>query len=152
MDIYNFEHNVRNGDVEHKSGYHQPDSYPHYQPSCGCTKTTPKGAYRDVTVVVEDRLIHYYHQTPVVVNHDGVYSLQNGGWETRTTRERMSGYLPSGYSVIQRDHDWYVTLPNGGQCEYRDGMAINLREARIAYRDGSYIDVAKESAMVEVYG
>jgi hypothetical protein len=27
-----------------------------------------------------------------------------------------------GYSVYQRDHEWFVTLPTGETVEFRDGM------------------------------
>lgn len=114
------------GDVTEKSGYHQPDAGGIHRRGCGCKKTTDKGAYRDVTVEMPGgQTVHFYHQTPVVIVEDGEYTLNSGGYRTRTTKERINGYIPSGYYVRQEDFEWYVETPDGDRLDFADGMTIS---------------------------
>lgn len=39
--------------------------------------------------------------------------LGTGGWKTRHTKNCMNDNLPEGFSVYQRDFEWYVSLPSG---------------------------------------
>jgi hypothetical protein len=111
------------GEVTERSGYHKPNSGTFQRRGCGCTKTTPQGAYRDVTVVLDERTIHYYHQSPVVVEYPDHYRLSGCGYRTRTTKERINRYIPRGYFVRQIDFDWYLETPDGREA-FRDGMEI----------------------------
>lgn len=97
------------GTVTHQDGYHQPGGgVQSHTAHCGCSLDTGKGAYRDVTVELGGVTIHYYHQSPIVVESDGAYRLDSHGYRTSTTKERLNRYLPRGYKVIQRDYEWYV--------------------------------------------
>lgn len=53
-----------------------------------------------------------YHNTNVVtVAPDKSVILYTGGYQTKTTKARMnqaSHQFDLGYSVYQKDHDWYV--------------------------------------------
>lgn len=121
------------GFVVEQSGYHQPGKG---RPECTeCDRTTGKGAYRDVTVKMpDDRVIHYYHQNPVVVHRNGVYRLDShehqpekgvtAALRYRTTRERIASYLPAGWGMCQDDWQWYVTTPEDERIEFEDGMII----------------------------
>jgi len=101
----------KKGEVTHQDGYHQPGSGHRGRPLCGCSLDTEKGAYRDVTVKMPDgRVAHFYHQSPVVVVQDGRYRLDNHGYTTRSTKERINGHTPSGYKVFQRGYEWYVKV------------------------------------------
>lgn len=112
------------GTVTNQGSYHQPGGNRH-TPHCGCEKTTRKGAYRDVTVELPDgRVVHFYHQSPVVVRDGDTYRLDSHGYRTSTTKERINRHTPPGYKVIQRDFEWYVTTPDGDRLEFRDGMTI----------------------------
>lgn len=66
-----------------------------------------------------------YVRTPIVAwTHERV-RLRSGGYETVTTKRKMNQAARQfnlGFSVYQRDHDWYVTLPTGETVEFRDGM------------------------------
>lgn len=122
---------VDSGTVVERDGYHQPDSRgPFRRPrSCGCDLTTDKGAYRDVGVDLSDgRLVHFYHQSPVVVEYpDGRLRLSSCGHRTSTTKERINRHLPRGYFVRQEDFEWYLEGP-GGRVEFFDGMTVEPDE------------------------
>jgi hypothetical protein len=50
-----------------------------------------------------------YHNTDIITfNHDGSYSLANGGWNTVTTIQRIREYSPA--HVISVKGEWYVQL------------------------------------------
>ena len=34
--------------------------------------------------------------------------ISDGGWRTPTTKARLNQFLPSGFSVYQRDWEWYL--------------------------------------------
>jgi len=124
-----FKDGVAEGSVLEKSGYHQPGGRGRNAPRCGCSKTTEKGAYRDVTVELPDgSIVHYYHQSPVVVRDGQQYRLDNHGYKTSTTKERINRHIPSGYSVVQRDFTWYVETPDGDRLEFENGMVLDTRE------------------------
>lgn len=80
-----------------------------------------------------------YHATDVVIAYpDGSVVLNSGGfstphyaWSNRTmtvsptTRERISRYLPKGYSLSQQNNKWWLSMPNGSTVEFKDGMVLN---------------------------
>lgn len=62
------------------------------------------------------------HSTYVVKIHpDNTYTLQNGGWQTATTKDRINQYSP--VKVYQRNYNWYVRL-NGREYPFIDGMVV----------------------------
>ena len=55
----------------------------------------------------------------------GVVTLDSGGYQTLTTKDRMNRVLEdAGYSVFQKDFRWYVKTPDGKTLKYNDGMEI----------------------------
>ena len=57
-------------------------------------------------------MIVTYHSTDVVKWTDNTVVLNTGGWKTATTKTRMNqaaNQFDLGYSVYQRNFDWYVT-------------------------------------------
>ena len=71
-----------------------------------------------------------YHKTNVVRFNNKEIILNNGGWMTATTKLRMnqaSNQFGLGYHVWQKDFEWFVTLPNGEEVEFEDGMKIKRR-------------------------
>lgn len=122
-DTPDFEEARSKGKVVEKDGYHKPKG--RGRMSCDCRKTTDKGAYRDVTIeLASGKVVHFYHQHPVVVEHeDGTITVSSCEHSTSTTKERINRYLPSGYRVYQEDFDWYLSTPEGDR-EFEDGMVI----------------------------
>lgn len=131
MEVPGFKEAVERGELVGKGGYHNPDtvSNPRWD-KCGCEKTTRNGAYRDVTVEMDDGMVlHFYHQSPIVVEKGDTVRLSSCGWETSTTKERINRYVPSGYRVYQEDHDWYISRRDGDTMDFYDGVEIT--EVRI---------------------
>jgi hypothetical protein len=62
------------------------------------------------------------HSTYVVKIHpDDTYTLQTGGWQTSTTKDRINQYSP--VRVYQRKYEWYVTI-NGKEYPFMEGMVV----------------------------
>ena len=53
-----------------------------------------------------------YHETIIVRFNPKKITLDHGGWQTQTTRNRMvqaSNQFGLGYRVFQKDFEWFVT-------------------------------------------
>ena len=62
------------------------------------------------------------HSTYVVKIHpDNTYTLQTGGWQTVTTKDRINQYSP--VRVYQRNYEWFVKL-NGKEYPFMEGMVV----------------------------
>ena len=128
-----FEFVYENGDVQDEGSYHQPDI--NDMNPCGCDLTTGKGAYREVKVLYDGMMYGFYHQTPIVVElSDTKYIVNNGGYKTSSTKQKISRWLPSGVSVIQRSHDWYIDFDDNRE-EYRNGVLVDTRNEEVRYID-----------------
>lgn len=69
-----------------------------------------------------------YHQTKVVRWDDSTVTLNSGGYQSATTKTRMNEvarHYGLGYSVFQKDFEWFVTLPSGETVEFADGMSFD---------------------------
>lgn len=115
------------GEVLEKSGYHQPRSgrVGGFR-GCGCRLTTESGAYRDVSVKLPDgRVVHYYHQTAVVVKKpDGGYRLRTDGYRTSTTKKRINEHTPDSVTVYQADYEWFLDSPAADGAEFRENVTV----------------------------
>lgn len=107
------------GKVINKDGYHQCRN-------CYCSLTTRKGAYRDVTIELDNDIVHYYHQSPIVTEKpDNSMVLHTHGHKTKSTKQRINRYIPSGFKVYQENFNWFMKKPNGKVVEFKDDMVIN---------------------------
>lgn len=63
------------------------------------------------------------HSTYVVkIRDDDTYTLNSGGWQTVTTKDRINQYSP--VRVYQRDFTWYVKI-NGRELPFIDNMVVS---------------------------
>ena len=63
------------------------------------------------------------HSTYVVKIHpDNTYTLQTGGWQTVTTKDRINQYSP--VRVYQRNYEWFVKL-NDKEYPFMEGMVVS---------------------------
>jgi len=67
-----------------------------------------------------------YRGTDFVSFDANTITLRSGGWLTATTKTRMnqaSNQFDLGYSVFQKNFEWFVRL-EGRNLEFVDGMTI----------------------------
>jgi len=65
------------------------------------------------------------HDTNIVTYlENGKIRLDNGGWETVTTKERINRYLPTGYLLYQENWNWLIRTPSGKTIKYKNNMEI----------------------------
>lgn len=63
------------------------------------------------------------HNTIVVTIHsDGTYTLNSGGWQTVTTKQRINEYCP--VRVNQRKFQWYV---GDEDIPFKDGIRVTVK-------------------------
>ena len=73
-----------------------------------------------------------YHSTDVVTVDGDYVTLRSDGWATATTKTRMnqaSNELGLGYSVYQKNYEWFVVLPTSETVGYYDGITFPHRKA-----------------------
>jgi len=59
----------------------------------------------------------------VKYNSSGETLVSSAGYKTKTTKDRINRYTPSGFNVRQRDGVWYASTPDG-QVRFRDQMRV----------------------------
>jgi signal peptidase I len=67
-----------------------------------------------------------YHATDVISFNakDQSYTLNSGGWLTKTTKERINQYLPGDSYISQKNFEWTVHY-EGESIPFEDGMVLN---------------------------
>ena len=74
-------------------------------------------------ILSDDTVAIKLHSTYVVkINPNGTYTLNSGGWQTSTTKDRINQYSP--VRVYQRKFEWYISL-NGKEYPFMDGMVVS---------------------------
>jgi hypothetical protein len=64
-----------------------------------------------------------YHETNVVTFHpDNTFTLNTGGYETRTTKARINQFGP--VKVYSREGTWFLDAPEG-PVEFADGIRVD---------------------------
>ena len=74
--------------------------------------TTYKSAYK-TTTFVEDKKINVIHHATKIIEHDvqnNTIKLNNGGWYSKTTKDRMHSYLieNASFRLYQKKGNWFV--------------------------------------------
>ena len=78
--------------------------------------------------VGDDIAIRFHNTDVVTISPQNVYTLDNGGWFTVTTKERINRYAP--VRIWQRDFQWYVNTLEG-QVGFYSGMQVDERGSTI---------------------
>lgn len=75
---------------------------------------------------VGDETVIRLHATDIVRKRpDGSVILESGGWKTVTTKDRMNGALPAGYSLSQSSGMWSIRRhSDGASVAYFDGIQV----------------------------
>ncbi len=64
------------------------------------------------------------HRTDVVLIHaDGTYTLNNGGYYSRTSKDRINLYSPA--RVSQSKGNWYLNFDTLNQAGFFNGIRVN---------------------------
>lgn len=76
-----------------------------------------------------DAVVVKYHQTDIATLRPDSVTINNGGWFTSTTKERLNTFcLPRGWSLFQRNHEWFLLHRDGiyepTTYEYENGATI----------------------------
>jgi hypothetical protein len=66
-----------------------------------------------------------YHRTNILkINSESVVTINTGGWETTTTKDRLNQFLSCrGFGIFQKKGTWYIR-GNDETVPYEDGMSI----------------------------
>lgn len=65
------------------------------------------------------------HDTNILIYENDYIILDNGGWQSKTTKERMNEYLPQSVYISQNNFTWYVNdSRDNTKKEYINGMRI----------------------------
>ena len=66
-----------------------------------------------------------YHNTDIIKFDSTGIILNSGGFRTVTTKKRLNAasiQFGLGFAVYQKNHEWFVDLPNGDRVDFEDGM------------------------------
>ena len=69
------------------------------------------GTHKTMVYPMDDFINVQYHETVVVAFDHQEIILNNGGWYTKTTKDRInqtSNQFGLGYRVFQKNFDWFV--------------------------------------------
>jgi hypothetical protein len=83
-----------------------------------------------ITRNMDDNITYMVHHATTIVTHIhnfGIIRLNNGGWFSKTTKERMNGYISDyGYRLFQKNYDWYVKNVKTGEVQdYKNNMVLD---------------------------
>lgn len=70
-----------------------------------------------------DIAVRLWYTDIVVINKLDNKKIYSGGWETRTTADRINQFLPDGVRVFSQKGRWKVKA-NNGTFDFRGGMII----------------------------
>ena len=86
---------------------------------------------RSTRLILDEESIHLrYHYTNVVTFHrDGSVTLRNGGWQSKTTKDRINEALRGYGQVFQKNWEWYLCLKDCRTIPFENGMKVRRLEA-----------------------
>lgn len=84
----------------------------------------------------DGNLIIVLHQTAIVtykrdIGGEVTMTLNSGGWQTTTTKQRMNAFLPHRYQVFADKGSWYIRVRSAAGddiIDYHDGINLYTGE------------------------
>ncbi len=135
-DVYGYSDVREKGELIDKDGWHNPSAptIGRGNTKCNCMRTTNKGAYRYEDYKLPDgTIVHYYHQSPVVVEVEEGYIVSSCGYRTSTTKAVIDSNIP--FRLYQDDYVWYLDDGEGEPVRFYDGMVISKGAGLSEFRD-----------------
>jgi hypothetical protein len=75
----------------------------------------------------DDREAIRLHNTDILTFVSDHVTINTGGWQTRTTKDRINKYLPEGVYISQKDFTWYIHDSRDNSVkEFHEGITIAL--------------------------
>jgi len=66
------------------------------------------------------------HDTDIIEYNDNKIILNSGGYQTKTTRDRINKYLPAEYHLSQKNFEWFILdKGNGKITPFIDNIILN---------------------------
>jgi hypothetical protein len=91
------------------------------------SKSMKKIGYETVIRRIDDFKIGIrYHNTDIIiVEPTNIIYLNNGGWDTPTTKDRLNQFLRClGVHIYQKNYEWFISGENG-TFPYQNGIEIH---------------------------
>jgi len=64
------------------------------------------------------------YDTVIMYRRGSKMFLNSGGWKTRHTKNCLNDVLPYGFSVYQKNFEWFLNTPEG-TIPFKDNMEID---------------------------
>lgn len=66
-----------------------------------------------------------FHETDIITEENGELTLDNGGYLTKTTKDRMNKYLGElGYCITQKNYEWFIAGTGFGLVKFHNGIKL----------------------------
>lgn len=73
---------------------------------------------------LESVAVKYHNTNILTIDSEDIVTINNGGWDTVTTKDRLNQFLRcKGVHIYQQKYEWYITGPMGTQ-KYVNGTQI----------------------------
>lgn len=69
----------------------------------------------------------YLHNNTIATIEKDKLTLDDCGWQTNTTKERLNWILEGIWCIRQKDFVWYLLLNNGEVYKFDDVESINIK-------------------------
>ena len=65
------------------------------------------------------------HNTDILTFDSDKVILNSGGYQTKTTKDRLNKYLPDNIRIYQKDYQWYI-LKDNEKIDFADNIEIKI--------------------------
>lgn len=94
---------------------------------CG-HKGRPDGKHGRISMRGSTVYFTYWNTHIVLLQPSGTIMINNGGYKTRTTKDRINSIIsPLGYLIVQRKFQWYLSRKDGILQPLDDTFCIALQ-------------------------
>lgn len=94
-------------------------------------------AYK-TTMHTDNNTVNLVHHSTKIVEHnlvDKTIKLNNGGWFSKTTKDRMNAYFNesnlNAFGIFQKKGEWFLLTPKNDHknaIKYENNMIVDLKQ------------------------